>query len=443
MGGTLNPLIAAYNANQNAQAPALGTSIGVALPSSAPSVGPSLGTPLVTQAPPTQTQADQTERNRLINTGSGLDQISNPLLRGIARTADIVGSVFAPNLAQFIPGTTLHHQLLVNQATNNVEKDQAADDQSAQIQQRQALAQQEEAKASQLTDPQKAVDPSKTVQTDDGVYQLNPVTGKYDIRVGDTVQKPAKPVPIEQQAYDFAIKSGKNPLDAYAAVYGAKNTKTDNLPEQYLEAQQSGDTVKADLIRKTIQDTQTAPKITVLNAAAANRADAAATKADTTKTAKLSSDEQKRADLAQNMNENINALEDIANRRPDLFGPVAGRLTDAKTALGTSDPDIAQLQVIKHQLGMVAQGAHGMRSAQGVESAANSLTNGYHNSPEATKAALEAARSSVKTFLSDANNPGQSRGEGNPPAMVRALDPNGVLHEAPAGTPLPAGWKAQ
>src|ERR1700761_4436268 len=385
MGGTLNPLIAAYNANQNAQAPALGTSIGVALPSSAPSVGPSLGTPLVTQAPPTQTQADQTERNRLINTGSGLDQISNPLLRGIARTADIVGSVFAPNLAQFIPGTTLHHQLLVNQATNNVEKDQAADDQSAQIQQRQALAQQEEAKASQLTDPQKAVDPSKTVQTDDGVYQLNPVTGKYDIGVGDPEQKPAKPVPIEQQAYDFAIKSDKNPLDAYAAVYGAKNTKTDNLPEQYLEAQQSGDTVKADLIRKTIQDTQTAPKITVLNAAAANRADAAATKADTTKTAKLSSDEQKRADLAQNMNENINALEDIANRRPDLFGPVAGRLTDAKTALGTSDPDIAQLQVIKHQLGMVAQGAHGMRSAQGVESAANSLTNGYHNSPEATK----------------------------------------------------------
>lgn len=29
------------------------------------------------------------------------------------------------------------------------------------------------------------------------------------------------------------------------------------------------------------------------------------------------------------------------------------------------------------------------------------------------------------------------------PGMIRALDPQGVLHEAPAGTPLPAGWKAQ
>jgi len=162
---TPNPLIAAYQANQNAQAPALGTSIGVALPSAAPSIGPALGSPLVTQAPPTQTQTDQTERNRLINTGSGVDQISNPLLRGIAKTADIVGSVFAPNLAQFIPGTTLHHQLLMNQATNNVEKDQAEDeadthqqDQQAQVTQRQALAEQEQAKAFALTHPKPVAD---------------------------------------------------------------------------------------------------------------------------------------------------------------------------------------------------------------------------------------------------------------------------------------------
>ncbi len=32
---------------------------------------------------------------------------------------------------------------------------------------------------------------------------------------------------------------------------------------------------------------------------------------------------------------------------------------------------------------------------------------------------------------------------GAKPAMVRARDPQGKLHEAPAGTPLPAGWKAE
>jgi hypothetical protein len=124
---------------------------------------------------------------------------------------------------------------------------------------------------------------------------------------------------------------------------------------------------------------------------------------------KISADEQKRADLAQNLNENIDTLEDILKRRPELFGPVAGRWTQVRSVAGTDDPDVSQLMTIEHQLGMVAQGAHGMRSAQGVESAARSLTNGFHNSPTATKAALEAARKSVGTFLGDSQKPGQAR----------------------------------
>ena len=34
-------------------------------------------------------------------------------------------------------------------------------------------------------------------------------------------------------------------------------------------------------------------------------------------------------------------------------------------------------------------------------------------------------------------------GGSSKPGMIRAVDPQGVLHEAPAGTALPAGWKAQ
>lgn len=56
-----------------------------------------------------------------------------------------------------------------------------------------------------------------------------------------------------------------------------------------------------------------------------------------------------------------------------------------------------------------------MRSAEGVTSAANSLMNGFKNSPEATRAALEAGRQSVSTFLKDSQNPGQAR-VGGPPS---------------------------
>lgn len=409
-----NPLFRPF-LSPAAAVPALGTNI--AMPSSAPSIA----------GPSPQTQSDSMERSRLVSTGSGIDQIKNPLLKGIARAGDIAASVFAPNVAQFIPGTTLHHNMLVNQATRNVDKDQAQENMQVGIRQKQALTKQEEARADAYADPRKAVDPSKTVQTDNGVFQLNPDTGKYDIRVGDRAEKPRT---IEEQAYDYAVSQGKNPLDAYGAVYGVKNQKDSSLPQQYLDAIATGDTVKADLIKRTIQETQTQPKIDVH--AAGDRPPRQMVFVDdgnggqravevtpgmtipggASKSPggpKISSDEQKRADLAQNLNENIDSLEDIAKRRPELFGPLAGRYTELRNKIGTSDPDITKLEAIRHNLGMVSQGAHGMRSAEGVERSANSLLNGFHNSAEATAQGLEAARQSVQTFLNNSQNPGKPR----------------------------------
>jgi hypothetical protein len=161
-----NPLIASLLAKQTSapidtvNAPALTSAI--AMPDvSSPSLGSSIAPAQTTVNPfPNQLQTDQTSRNRLINSGDGVSQISNPLLRGIARAADIAGTVFAPNLARAIPGTMLHHNMLVNQATQNVAQDQAQQqaattlqDSQAQVQQRQALAQQEQAKATALANP--------------------------------------------------------------------------------------------------------------------------------------------------------------------------------------------------------------------------------------------------------------------------------------------------
>lgn len=143
-----NPLLASFLPGANT--PALGTNIAAPAPSMGASVVPSAS--LAPPPPPTQTQTDMTERNRLINTGSGVDQIHNPLLRGIARAGDIAASVFTPNAARFIPGTTLHHQDLVSQATNNVAKDQAQEDTQAQIQQRQAQTAQEQASTEATTE---------------------------------------------------------------------------------------------------------------------------------------------------------------------------------------------------------------------------------------------------------------------------------------------------
>lgn len=269
MSTTPNPLIASLLARQNSapidtvNAPAL-TSMIAAPSNLSPSLGSSIAPAQATVNPfPNQLQTDQSSRNRLINSGDGVSQISNPLLRGIARAADIAGTVFLPNLARAIPGTMLHHDYLVNQATQNVAQDQAQ-------QQAAANTGQTQAQARHLNDESKALETPKAPEYD----YIDGPTGKVAIAKGTTnatpvmmngqpLATPVKPKTIEEQAYDFAVKSGKNPLDAYSAVYGAKNVKDASLPQQYLDAISSGDTTKASLIKQVIHDTQVQPKIDV------------------------------------------------------------------------------------------------------------------------------------------------------------------------------------
>lgn len=58
---------------------------------------------------------DRAELNRLQDTGSGISQFAHKhsLLGKIIRPLEIAGSVIAPNVAAMVPGTELHHNLLL------------------------------------------------------------------------------------------------------------------------------------------------------------------------------------------------------------------------------------------------------------------------------------------------------------------------------------------
>lgn len=154
---------------------------------------------------------------------------------------------------------------------------------------------------------------------------------------------------------------------------------------------------------------------------------------------KPNAEEIKRNDLAGNVNENLDQLESILTRRPDLFGPVAGRMTKAKEMIGTSDPDVAQLKTIEDNLGMALQSAHGMRSAQHVAVSAESVLNGLKNSPQALSAAIKTARSSVGTFQHDVQNTneaGRPKGGDEPPRPANVPAGYRFNQNGPHG----AGW---
>lgn len=127
--------------------------------------------------------------------------------------------------------------------------------------------------------------------------------------------------------------------------------------------------------------------------ATANRQQAGFEHTDTKPTA----DEDRRADLSKSLDVLSDRLADISSRRPELFGPVAGRMTKLRQAAGTSDPDVAELKSIQENLGQISLGAHSMRNAGHIATAADAMANMY-NSPEAYRAGLSAGKASADTM---------------------------------------------
>ncbi len=65
------------------------------------------------------------ERDRTIRTGSGIHQIRNPFLKGLATVGDVIGSAVLPNVMRAIPGTELHHRDVVGANESVVNADVA------------------------------------------------------------------------------------------------------------------------------------------------------------------------------------------------------------------------------------------------------------------------------------------------------------------------------
>jgi hypothetical protein len=149
---------------------------------------------------------------------------------------------------------------------------------------------------------------------------------------------------------------------------------------------------------------------------------------------KPTADEVRRADLAENVNENLDALEEIVKRRPELFGPLHGTFTTLRGKVGTSDQDIAALEQIRDNLGRALQGAHGMRSATGVISAGNSVLNGFRNSDKAILSAIDRARSSVGTFIGDVQRKAGAGAAGppQPSGATQRFTSGGKTYNIPA-----------
>jgi hypothetical protein len=149
--------------------------------------------------PGSEPSAAQSELTRLQKTGPGYSQVKNPFLRGLA-TVGSVAAGFFPRVAPLIPGTEAHHGLELARAGNAVRQEQqakTAQEESAlhgaQAKNQEAEAKEHEQQAENLQHPQaKEEMEGKTVTTAGGIFQWNPATRKYDVKVGDAPEKEEK-----------------------------------------------------------------------------------------------------------------------------------------------------------------------------------------------------------------------------------------------------------
>lgn len=439
------------------------------------SPAPSLGMPMqpnVTSGPSARgtIAGDTGERNRLLGSTPGVDQIANRiegtgfgqahptvgrLLGDTAQVAgkigdtalNVGGSLGIPainTLARDIPGTTQHHEQLLGRANTALGQDIGNAQKEAQTTNELATAGKTNAETPEvapeaearigLQNAQAGAVPSEIALHQAQTENLTHPAAKYEetpsgpmmIHSDGTAQhvtvdgKPiGAPVKLTYQTVDAADgphvygvdESGKKVVDL-GKHYERPNTTNISNSEKNLWSVPQPDGSKKVV---SLQPGMTIPRgaVSLSGQNAEN---------------KPTADEMRRSDLSENLNENFNQLEDIATRRPELFGPLAGRWAELKQKFGSDDPDLGALQTIEHQVGMAQVSAHGMRSAQGVAGAADSIINHLHSGVPALLGAIKAARTSVGTFQGDVQN------KLNPSAENPGTTPKtGSTHNDPLG----------
>jgi hypothetical protein len=326
--------------------------------------------------------------------------VAGKILHGLSVAGNIAGNIVAPGTMALIPGTELHNRELEAQNERGITQGFAN-------QEKEATA----AKTTADTDEAKARTALTHKQTEE-LGQPKPKEEKWSEFTGWTDTDGTPLMREENSGQVVRAIDKKAPVGFKQSA--AKNERPDTPEQQFIDEYQNkhkGATVAQALAAYTSATQKpehdqrqliVTPDGTVMEARPGMKIpQGSKTISGDLAGAKPSADEQRRADLAENLNENLNTLEDIVSRRPELFGPLAGRWSELKGKFGSNDADIAALQVLEHQIGMAQISAHGMRSAHGIEGAAQSIFNGLHSGPAALKSAIATVRNSVKTFQND------------------------------------------
>lgn len=407
--------------------------------------------PAVTPAP-TQTMIDEAELNRRKATGSGVSQIQNPILHALAKVGDVAGSILAPNVAAFVPGTTLHHQMLLKQQEGVVQNDQANDQAAAQTaslnlqpilkQQQAALAQEKqnnlENHQADLLDQQKQHQQQQYVQnlrdhgfapdeSDPTGVKVRPLTYS-EMSPNMQAANDLKGAQEEEQQAQAALNKAKN--DPTSAAYQQANSRIQvarqnasnaasrlGLSKEQFELKAFG-TVGGVAPPGSMQDDNGNPVGTAFQ--------------QNVRPTSTQRDAAGRADVADSLRKSIlDQLKDPEVR--GALGPINGRFSEAAVHAGIASPKIAKAYNDMISYGAFQAGMHPVRGI-GALQYFDKVNGGLGQTPEELEGKLASGQNVMKdvTAIGTPRTQGSRQQPSIPDNSLHTFTDGGTVYNIPA-----------
>lgn len=426
----------------------------------APPVSGPFGQKAGTWAPQGTTTGEKQERERLIGTGSGISQIpqriesampNHPVpgkvvghgLQGLAGLADTVLSNLPGSLGgigrgieSMIPGTQGHHAALLGQADTALTQDEANAGKEAETVNLESMPELHQAQSDLAQEKQDEVENNHTAQIDQHLR----TTGFKRDETGNIVPDEQSPAYQKQQIANqlaHATMELRNAQTAFEQMKGDPNSVPNRQIAQRLQ------------IAKQTQD-----RMTGMMGAMQERADAMMMNARAGTMgvdmdnkplpgAMLTEDGQTvgsrfqanvrptgqqrgKGNMAESADQQLNDLKDIVTKRPDVFGPASGRVTDFNVWFGSQDPDAQRFRAARTIAGDHLAGTFGGRSETALRELDSAIGH-FKDNPAAVTAGLDQLKEANRVFL-QAGKVHTVGGHGNQPAQGGAS--KGVFNSA-------------
>lgn len=380
--------------------------------------------------------ADRSELNRLQSTGSGIDQLFRPTdgsqpsagrrtLGVLGRIGDIAAGVLAPGVERLIPGTEGNHNRLIAQEQQRLGKDLGADQQQAQTELLNAQPALKQAaldnKSLQIENQGQHNDDMAQHYRDQAENTLRGQGYKHD-PTGKIIPLDYEELSSQQQGVIDAKKAQADYKSAQAEYEKSKDDPNSFVGQQALAKMQHAKALEGIAYQKIGLEHQNQEF----------RAQQAAAKTplgpDGLPGPKMTVADQNRASLARIASRNLDQVDDIVTRRPDILGKL-GSVKTVANLIGSNDPDLVALGNEVHNFAMANAGIHGSRSFQNVQAAEQELLGHFKNGAAGIKGGINANRVNLNEIM-NGGSPKTSTAP-PPPLGTKAFTDGGVTYHIP------------